>query len=58
MNKIIWLLVGEKETIVGMFLTRREARETKRMYIEDNDWFNLPQQKYRVVKCKLEEVKV
>ena len=57
MNKIVWLLVGEKGTIFGLFSTRKEARAMREVYIEDDDYWNVPRNKYRVMKCKLEEVK-
>lgn len=57
MNKVVWLLVGEKETIFGLFSTRKEAREMKVAYIKGYVYWNAPQQKYRVIKCKIEELK-
>ena len=57
MNKILWLLIRKKETIFGLFSTRKEARAMKEFYIEDDEYWNVPQQKYRVIKCKLEDVK-
>ena len=57
MNKIVWLLVGEKETIFGLFSTRKEARAMREAHIEHDYYFNVPQKKYRVIKCKLEDLK-
>ena len=53
MNKIVWLLVGEKETIFGWFYTRKEARAMRKFYIEDDEYLNIPRTKYRVIKCKI-----